>query len=65
MLSRKIVRITKTEFEMADGTVHPILFDLEDTPSLEDFQKYYDDWFNVFQNKELIENGKHETVVNR
>jgi hypothetical protein len=41
MLSRKIVKVTKTEFEMEDGTIHPILFDLEETPTVEDFQKHY------------------------
>jgi hypothetical protein len=65
MLSRKIVKVSKTEFEMADGTVHPILFDLEDEPNVEEFQKHYDDWLNVFLEKGLIENGKHETAVNR
>jgi hypothetical protein len=65
MLSRKIVRVTKTEFETADGSVHPILFDLEETPTVEEFQKHYDYWLDLFREKELIENELHETVEHR
>lgn len=52
-----IVRITKTEFEMEDGTICPIPFELETIPSLEEFQEIYDQWFRLFQHKELL---KHE-----
>jgi hypothetical protein len=55
MSSRKIVRITKTEFETDDGTIHPMLFELDEIPTLEDFQKIYDEWISVFQEKELME----------
>jgi len=55
MSSRKIVKITKTEFETDDGTIHPILFELEEIPNLEDFQKIYDEWISVFQDKKLME----------
>ena len=66
MLSRKIVRVTKTEFEMEDGTVHPILFDFEGEPDVEELQKHYDYWLDLFQNKEWIEkNELHETVEHR
>ena len=65
MLSRKIIRVSQTEFETADGTVHPILFDFDGEPNVEEFQKHYDDWFNVFLEKGLIENERNETAVNR
>lgn len=64
MLSRKIIRVSKTEFEMEDGTIHPILFDFDGEPDVEEFQKHYDDWLDVFRKKGLIENGK-QTTVNR
>lgn len=65
-LSRKIVRITKTEFETADGIIRPLLFELDEAPTVEEFQAIYDDWFNVFLNKGLIErNERTETIVNR
>ena len=66
MLNRKIVRVTTTEFETADGTIRPMLFNLDETPTVEEFQEIYDDWFNVFLEKGLIEDErKHETAVNR
>jgi len=55
MSSRKIVRISKTEFETDDGAIHPMLFELDEIPTLEDFQKIYDEWISVFQEKELME----------
>jgi hypothetical protein len=65
MLSRKIVRVTTTEFETADGTVRPMVFELDETPTVEEFQEIYDDWFNVFLEKGLIENELQETVEHR
>lgn len=65
MPSRKIVNVTKTEFTMEDGTVHPILFDLDETPTIEEFQAQYDQWLDLFRTKELIENERYETAVHR
>lgn len=43
-----IVRVTKDDFELDDGRIyqHPEPLDYE--PSLEKFQKIYDEWFNRF-----------------
>ena len=49
-----ITKVTKTEFETADGTVYPITFELDSVPSVEEFQKIYDEWFRLFQQKGLI-----------
>lgn len=65
MPSRKIVNVTKTEFTMEDGTVHPILFDLDETPTIEEFQTQYDQWLDLFREKELIENERNEVAVHR
>jgi len=65
MLNRKIVRVSKTEFETADGNIRPMLFDLDEIPTVEEFQDIYDDWFNVFLEKGLIENERTKTTVNR
>jgi len=51
MLSRKIVKVTQTE----DGTIHPMMFDLDKVPTVKEFQKQYDEWLHVFQEKELME----------
>lgn len=64
-MNRQIVRVTKTEFETADGTIRPLMLELDETPTVEEFQEIYDDWFNVFLAKGLIENERTEVAVNR
>lgn len=59
-MNHKIVRITKTEFEMEDGTIRSIPFELDEVPTIEEFQQIYDDWLQVFRDKELLE--EHESV---
>lgn len=51
-----IVKVTKTEFETDDGNVYPIHFELDEVPSVEEFQRIYDEWFRLFQQKGLIAN---------
>jgi len=65
MLSRKIVKVTKTEFETADGTVHPMMFELDEVPTVEEFQKQYDEWLHVFREKELLENNESEVIEHK
>jgi len=49
MKSKKVIRVTKTEFELEDGTIHPHATELDEVPTPEEFQVYYDHWFSVFQ----------------
>lgn len=56
--SMKIVRVTKTEFELEDGRVYDHPIELEDVPSLEDFQSLYDEWVKKFQEMFGSEDGK-------
>jgi hypothetical protein len=66
MLSRKIVRVTTTEFETADGTVRPMVLELDETPTVEEFQEIYDEWLDLFRKKEWIKNEcNDETAVHR
>lgn len=37
-----VVRVTKTEFELDDGRVFPHPVELDEVPTLEEFQKTYD-----------------------
>lgn len=37
-----VVRVTKTEFELGDGRIFPHPVELDEVPSVEDFQKIYD-----------------------
>ena len=50
-----ITRVTKTEFETDDGVIHDIPFELDEVPTIEEFQKIYDGWFRLFQQKGLID----------
>lgn len=42
MKRMKVVRLTKDEFELADGTIQPMMLDIDPLPTLEEFQKYLD-----------------------
>ena len=39
----KVIRVSKTEFELESGDIYPIPFDLGYEPSLQEFQKFVDD----------------------
>lgn len=63
-MNHKIVRVSKTEIEMEDGTIRPLPFpmDGDEIPSVEEFQAIYDQWLDVFQEKQLLE--EHGSEVN-
>ena len=42
MKRMKVVRLTKDEFELEDGTIPPMMLDIDPLPTLEEFQKYLD-----------------------
>jgi hypothetical protein len=50
---RVVVRVTETEFELDNGRVFEMPFELEEVPPLEVFQQIYDQWSQVFQ--EMLE----------
>lgn len=56
--SMKVIRVTKTEFELEDGRVYDHPVELEDIPSLEDFQEVYDEWVKKFQDMFGSDDGK-------
>jgi len=45
----KVVRVTKTDFELEDGSVYEHPVELDEVPTLEDFQAIYDEWVEKFQ----------------
>ncbi|MCW9681614.1 hypothetical protein FJR41_012560 [Dolichospermum planctonicum UHCC 0167] len=49
MNSKKVIRVTKTEFELQDGTIHPHAVELDEVSTPEEFQVYYDHWFAIFE----------------
>jgi hypothetical protein len=46
--NNKVVRVDEKEFETEDGTVYPHPIELEEVPTVEEFQKIYDYWRTVF-----------------
>ena len=56
-IPKMIVRVTKTEFETDDGVIHQIPFELYEVPTTEEFQRIYDEWVRLFQQKGLMPNG--------
>ena len=57
-MGRKIVRVDENEFELEDGRVFPHIEKLEVVPSIEEFQKMYDYWISVFEEKGLIDKSR-------
>lgn len=48
-----VVRVTKEEFELDDGRVFPHVIELDEVPTVEEFQKIYDKVRDKY--KELLE----------
>lgn len=61
MKRKKVIGVTKTEFELEDGTIYQHPTELDVVPTPEEFQTYYDYWFKFFE--EMI--GESETSENR
>ena len=34
----KVIKVTKTEYELEDGSVHPLPFELDIVPTIEEFE---------------------------
>jgi hypothetical protein len=49
-----VIRVTKEEFELDDGRIFPHMLELDEVPSVEEFQETYDHWREVF--KDVIRN---------
>jgi len=37
----KVVRVTRTEFELDNGDIYPLPFELDHTPTLKEFNRIY------------------------
>ena len=46
MVKKKVVRVTKEEFELDDGTIYQHFEKLDIVPTVEEFQDIYDNWYN-------------------
>lgn len=54
-VNMKVVRVNKTEFETEDGKIIPHFFELDNIPSVEDFQKMIEEAY-----KKLFSESKDE-----
>lgn len=57
---RMVVRVTSTEFELDNGRIFEMPFELEDVPPLDVFQQIYDQWSNLLQ--EMLEDRDRGSV---
>lgn len=57
----KVVRVNKVEFELSDGSVHPMMFDVgEKAPTVKEFQRIYDQWYELFRELGLVNDDEQE-----
>jgi len=42
----KVVRVTKEEYELDDGTIITHVSKLDEVPTIEEFQAYLDEWYD-------------------
>ena len=54
VIGRKVVRVSKTDFELDNGAVYPHLVPLDVVPSVEEFQKTYDSFYELFKAQGLL-----------
>jgi len=52
----KVVKVTKTDFELSDGSAYQHNEPLEKVPTIEEFQKIYDQWWEIFKQMGLGDN---------
>jgi energy-converting hydrogenase A subunit M len=46
----RVIRVTKTEYELENGDIYPHLFELDNDVSVEEFQKILDESKNLIIN---------------
>ncbi len=56
----KIIRVSKKDFELDDGSIHVLPFELDEVPSIKDFQTLYDNSKNIIE--ELLK--QNERIAN-
>lgn len=49
MKKAKVIRVTKTEFELEDGRIYQHPVELDYVPTVEEFQVIYDKWQAILE----------------
>ena len=55
----KVVRVTRTEFELDNGDIYPLPFELDETPTLKEFNEIYANSRTLVEN--LITQSKNKS----
>ena len=58
----KVVRVTRTEFELDNGDIYPLPFELDETPTLKEFNEIYANSRTLVEN--LITQSKNKSFNN-
>ena len=58
----KVIRVTKTEFELDNGDIYPLPFELDETPTLKEFNEIYANSRVLVEN--LISQSKNKSFDN-
>ena len=58
----KVIRVTKTEFELDNGDIYPLPFELDETPTLKEFNEIYANSRSLVEN--LISQSKNKAFDN-
>ena len=57
----KVIRVNRKEFELNDGRVFPHPMELDETPKLSDFKKYYQYWKELLSKENLLDKAEVST----
>jgi len=58
----KVVRVTRTEFELDNGDIYPLPFELDYTPTLKEFNEIYANSRKLVE--ELVLQSKNKSFLN-
>ena len=58
----KVVRVTRTEFELDNGDIYPLPFELDHTPTVKEFNEIYANSRMLVE--KLIEQSKNKSFNN-
>jgi len=58
----KVVRVTRTEFELDNGDIYPLPFELDETPTLKEFNEIYANSRTLVEN--LITQSRNKSFNN-
>ena len=58
-----VVSLTKDSFKLNDGRIFDFPFDIDDLPTLEEFNEIYQDWKDVVNDEEKLKKFLGEDYI--